>query len=231
MTSKVTYLGDLRTSSIHLQSGSEIISDAPLDNNGKGEAFSPTDTVANALASCMMTVMGIKARDLNVDFVGSTASVTKIMQAEPRRIGAVEIVFDMKGVTDEKTKTIIITEQENVTSSENCIYENAIFNFNLVNQIAAIAYKQGIQSILIEGEGVLIAKDDTHDFADKVSVLLSDATKRQMIGERGRQYAQEKWGAGVLAKKVAKFYKSTINQKSSLTRYMETRIGNAKGTT
>jgi len=89
----------------------------------------------------------------------------------------------------------------------------------------------GTKSILIEGEGVLIAKDDIHDFADKVSVLLSDERKRQMIGERGRQYAQEKWGAGVLAKKVAKFYKSTINQKSSLSRYMETRIGNAKGTT
>jgi uncharacterized OsmC-like protein len=107
MTSKVTYLGDLRTSSIHLQSGSEIISDAPLDNNGKGEAFSSTDTVANALASCMMTVMGIKARDLNVDFVGSTAAVTKIMQAEPRRISAIEIVFDMNVATDEKTKTIL----------------------------------------------------------------------------------------------------------------------------
>jgi glycosyltransferase involved in cell wall biosynthesis len=89
----------------------------------------------------------------------------------------------------------------------------------------------GTKSILIEGEGVLIAKDDTHDFADKVSILLSGARKRQMIGERGRQYAQEKWGAAVLAKKVAKFYKSTINQKSSLSRYMETRIGNAKGIT
>ena len=107
MTSKVTYLGDLRTSSIHLQSGSEIISDAPLDNNGKGEAFSPTDTVANALASCMMTVMGIKARDLNVDFSGSTAEVTKIMQPEPRRINAIEIVFDMNLFADEKTKTIL----------------------------------------------------------------------------------------------------------------------------
>jgi uncharacterized OsmC-like protein len=107
MTSKVTYLGDLRTSSVHLQSGTEIISDAPLDNNGKGEAFSPTDTVANALASCMMTVMGIKARDLNVDFVGSTAGVTKLMQAEPRRINAIEIVFDMNVATDEKTKTIL----------------------------------------------------------------------------------------------------------------------------
>ncbi|ABQ05407.1 MULTISPECIES: OsmC family protein [Flavobacterium] len=107
MTSKVTYLGDLRTKSIHIQSGSEIISDAPLDNNGKGEAFSPTDTVANALASCMMTIMGIKARDLEVDFTGSTAEVTKIMNAEPRRIGAIEIVFQMKSNADEKSKTIL----------------------------------------------------------------------------------------------------------------------------
>lgn len=107
MTSKVTYLGDLRTSSIHIQSGSEIISDAPLDNNGKGEAFSPTDTVANALASCMFTIMGIKARDLNVDLAGSTAEVTKIMNAEPRRIGAIEVVFELKSNADEKSKTIL----------------------------------------------------------------------------------------------------------------------------
>ena len=96
--------------------------------------------------------------------------------------------------------------------------------------VVAIA-ELGTKSILIEGEGVLIAKDDINDVADKVSVLLSDAPKRQMIGEKGRQYAQEKWGAGVLAKKVAKFYKSTINQKSSLSRYMDTRIGNAKEST
>jgi len=89
----------------------------------------------------------------------------------------------------------------------------------------------GTKSILIEGEGVLIAKDDTEDFADKVSILLSDASKRKMIGEKGRRYAQEKWGADVLAKKVAKFYKSAINQKSSLSRYMDTRIGNVKGST
>jgi 1,2-diacylglycerol 3-alpha-glucosyltransferase len=96
--------------------------------------------------------------------------------------------------------------------------------------VVAIA-ELGTKSILIEGEGVLIAKDDINDFADKVSALLSDAPKRQMIGEKGRQYAQEKWGAGVLAKKVAKFYKSTINQKSSLSRYMDTRISNAKEST
>ena len=101
-TSKVTYLGDLRTSSIHLQSGSEIISDAPLDNNGKGEAFSPTDTVANGLASCMFTVMGIKARDLDVDFSGSTAEVTKIMGTEPRRIREIHVTFHFSINPDEK---------------------------------------------------------------------------------------------------------------------------------
>lgn len=106
-TSKVTYLGDLRTSSIHLQSGSEIISDAPIDNKGKGEAFSPTDTVANGLASCMFTVMGIKAREMDVDFSGSTAEVTKLMVADPRRISEIHVTFNMNLEADEKTKTIL----------------------------------------------------------------------------------------------------------------------------
>ena len=106
-TSKVTYLGDLRTSSIHINSGSEIISDAPLDNNGKGEAFSPTDTVANGLATCMFTVMGIKARDMEVDLSNSTAEVTKIMAADPRRISEIHIVFNFNIAVDEKTKTIL----------------------------------------------------------------------------------------------------------------------------
>ena len=107
MTSKITYLGDLRTSSIHLQSGTEILSDAPTDNNGKGEAFSPTDLLANALGSCMMTIMAIKARDLNVDLTGSTVGVTKIMQAEPRKVARIEIVMDMAITADEKTKVIL----------------------------------------------------------------------------------------------------------------------------
>lgn len=106
-TSKVTYLGELRTSSIHINSGSEIISDAPLDNNGKGEAFSPTDTVANALASCMFTVMGIKAREMEVDFSGSIAEVTKIMGTDPRRITEIHVTFSMSINPDEKTKTIL----------------------------------------------------------------------------------------------------------------------------
>jgi glycosyltransferase involved in cell wall biosynthesis len=89
----------------------------------------------------------------------------------------------------------------------------------------------GTKSILIEGEGVLIAKDSVDDFADKVSVLLSDESKRKIIGAKGRQYAQEKWGANVLAKKISKFYKNAITQKSSLVRYMDTRVHNAKGST
>ena len=106
-TSKVTYLGDLRKSSIHLASGSEIISDAPIDNNGKGEAFSPTDTVANALASCMFTVMGIKAQDLNVDFPNSTAEVTKIMGTEPRRIIEIHVTFSMNVEVTDKERIIL----------------------------------------------------------------------------------------------------------------------------
>lgn len=106
-TSKVTYLGGLRTSSIHLQSGSKIITDAPTDNNGKGEAFSPTDSIANGLASCMFTVMGIKAHEMGVDFSDSTAEVTKIMAAEPRRISEIHVSFDMNLAADEKTKTIL----------------------------------------------------------------------------------------------------------------------------
>ncbi|MFL9837525.1 OsmC family protein [Flavobacterium sp. ST-75] len=107
MTSKVTYLGDLRTSSVHLQSGSEIISDAPLDNNGKGEAFSPTDTVANALATCMFTIMGIKARDMGVSMRGSVAEVTKTMAADPRRISKIKVVFNLKSDADEKARIIL----------------------------------------------------------------------------------------------------------------------------
>lgn len=107
MTSKITYLGDLRTTSVHLQSGTEILSDAPTDNHGKGEAFSPTDTVANALASCMFTVMGIKARDLDVDFSNSTAEVTKIMGTEPRRITEIHVTFNMNIAVSDKEKTIL----------------------------------------------------------------------------------------------------------------------------
>ena len=107
MTSKITYLGDLRTSSIHLQSGTEILSDAPTDNHGRGEAFSPTDLVANALGSCMISIMAIKSKDLDLDLIGSTVAVTKIMQAEPRKIAKIITVLEMSIDTTEKNKTIL----------------------------------------------------------------------------------------------------------------------------
>src|SRR5690606_4288050 len=108
MTSEVIYLGDLRTKSTHIASQSEILSDAPIDNNGTGEAFSPTDYVANALASCMLTIMGIKAREMNEDISQSRAEVTKIMQSDPTRIGEIEVkIFMTLKQADTIPKTIL----------------------------------------------------------------------------------------------------------------------------
>jgi uncharacterized OsmC-like protein len=106
-TSNITYVGDLRTVCIHLQSGTQILTDAPTDNHGKGEAFSPTDLVATALGSCMVSIMGIKSKDLNVDLKDSTVSITKIMQSEPRKIAKIEVILDMSIETSEKNKAIL----------------------------------------------------------------------------------------------------------------------------
>jgi len=107
MTSKVTYLGGLRTEAQHLPSQEIIITDAPKDNQGKGEAFSPTDLVATALASCMITIMGIKARDLGIDLTGTQAEITKIMGTEPRRISALQIQLTFNSSFDSKTQTLL----------------------------------------------------------------------------------------------------------------------------
>ncbi len=107
-TVKTTYLGDLRTENIHLQSGNKIYTDAPVDNQGKGEAFSPTDLMATSFGSCIMTIMGIVARDNNIDIVGTELNITKIMAADPRRVSEVvaEFVFPNKAYTDEEKKII-----------------------------------------------------------------------------------------------------------------------------
>ena len=107
MTSKVNYLGDLRTSAIHIASEKNIITDAPIDNQGKGEAFSPTDTVATALASCLLTIMGIKARDLNIDITKTSAEVTKVMASNPRRISEIEITVNFTKSYDQRIKKIL----------------------------------------------------------------------------------------------------------------------------
>jgi putative redox protein len=108
MTSKVFFEGQLRTTCTHLQSGQQIITDAPTDNNGKGEAFSPTDLIATGLAACMITVMGIKADTSGWDINGAELFVTKIMASNPRRISEIHIKIKMPQKSfDEKTKSIL----------------------------------------------------------------------------------------------------------------------------
>ncbi len=107
MTAKVTYTGELRTTCVHLRSGDSFITDAPVDNNGLGQAFSPTDTVATGLASCIVTMMGMKANGLGVDLVNTTAEVTKHMAANPRRISKIEIVLSLPAVVSEKDRKIL----------------------------------------------------------------------------------------------------------------------------
>ncbi|MBN8784328.1 MAG: osmotically inducible protein OsmC [Sphingobacteriales bacterium SCN 48-20] len=110
MTSSVIYNGDLRTTCTHLQSNSSIETDAPVDNNGRGERFSPTDLLATSLATCMLTVMGIKARTMGFDLNDLKVDVLKIMKADPRRVGGIHLtvhVPDSLRDIDDKTKTIL----------------------------------------------------------------------------------------------------------------------------
>ncbi|MBA4239196.1 MAG: osmotically inducible protein OsmC [Sphingobacteriaceae bacterium] len=107
ITSKVTYLGELRTEATHIQSNTTIHTDAPKDNHGKGEMFSPTDLVATALASCMISIMGIVSMKDGITPVdGAIAEVTKVMYADPRRIGEIHITvtFPKKNYTDKEKK-------------------------------------------------------------------------------------------------------------------------------
>lgn len=108
MTSRVIYQGNLRTTLTHLYSGNSITNDAPLDNHGLAQAFSPTDLVATALGSCIITTMGIKTSDMNLDLKGTELDVTKVMANEPRRIAEIQITikFPPNSFTD-KEKTIL----------------------------------------------------------------------------------------------------------------------------
>ena len=109
MTSTVIYKGALRTEMQHVQSGSIIENDAPVDNHGKGERFSPTDMVATALGSCMLTTMGIKAQTLSIDLTGTTVEITKIMKLEPRRIGGIKayVTFPEDVTEDEHLRELL----------------------------------------------------------------------------------------------------------------------------
>lgn len=108
MTSTVEYLGDLRTKNVHLKSKEEVLTDAPIDNKGKGEKFSPTDLLATSLASCMLTIVGIKANESDFTIEGASAEVTKIMSSNPRRVSEVmvHLIFPQQDYS-EKQKVII----------------------------------------------------------------------------------------------------------------------------
>ncbi|TXB65462.1 OsmC family protein [Vicingus serpentipes] len=108
ITSKITYLGSLRTEATHLKSGKTILTDAPTDNHGKGEAFSPTDLVATALASCMVSILGIVANTSNINLGNIEAEITKIMSANPRKISEIiiDISFTNQTYTDKEKKVL-----------------------------------------------------------------------------------------------------------------------------
>ena len=103
------YLGDLRTEDTHQQSGNKVITDAPTDNNGRGEAFSPTDLVCASLSSCMMTLMGMVAQREGIDMKNMSSEITKIMTSNPRKIAEIQIVFSHPGlgVTDTQKQKLM----------------------------------------------------------------------------------------------------------------------------
>jgi uncharacterized OsmC-like protein len=141
MTSTVVYEGNLRTVCTHEKSGSIIETDAPPDNQGLGERFSPTDMVATALGTCMLTIMGIKARDMNVDIKGIKIDVEKIMKADPRRIGGINLTFHLPDTlqVDEKQKTILERAANTcpvMYSIHPDIVVNVTFNWKPENQLA-----------------------------------------------------------------------------------------------
>jgi uncharacterized OsmC-like protein len=109
MTATVVYKGELRCECTHLQSGTVIETDAPTDNRGKGERFSPTDTLCVALATCIITTMALKATDMKIDLAGTAIDVTKHMIADPRRIGKIDVIlnFEASLQLEEKDKTIL----------------------------------------------------------------------------------------------------------------------------
>ncbi len=103
----IDYQGELHCSATHLRSGKQIETDAPLDNNGKGEAFSPTDLMSTSLGLCMVTIMGIKARDMDIDLRGTKISVGKVMASNPRRISEIHLKLTVPTVLSEKEQQIL----------------------------------------------------------------------------------------------------------------------------
>ena len=114
MTSKIIYEGYLRTKATHIHSGNDMITDAPIDNNGKGEYFSPTDLLATSLASCMLTIIGIYSKNNNLTVEGAKAEVTKEMSKDPRQIKTIKVNLDFTGLDiSSKTQSVFKKLAEN----------------------------------------------------------------------------------------------------------------------
>ena len=129
---KIVYSGNLRTEATHTQSGDSITTDAPTDNNGKGEAFSPTDLFASSLGSCMLTIMGIAAQTHGLNIDGSSIQINKIMGKNPRRVASLDITIDINGEFNEKDKKILIKAAKHCPVSKSIhpdIDEQITFNF------------------------------------------------------------------------------------------------------
>jgi putative redox protein len=132
-TTRTIYKGDLRTEMTHVRSGSVITTDAPVDNKGKGEYFSPTDLVASALGSCILTIMGIAANKHGFSIEGASCRITKIMTDKPRKIGEIKIDFDFTGGTfTEKEKKILdycVKTCPVSLSLHESVFQNVTMNF------------------------------------------------------------------------------------------------------
>ena len=136
MTASIIYKGDLRCEATHIQSESIVETDAPRDNRGKGERFSPTDTLCVSLATCMLTTMGIKASDMNVDISHSKADVTKHMAKDPRRVSKIEVTVSLPENINEKDRIILENAGNNcpVAKSVHPDIELAlVYNWKLAN--------------------------------------------------------------------------------------------------
>ncbi len=133
-TAKSIYLGDLRTEATHLKSGEKICTDAPLDNEGKGAFFSPTDLLATSLGSCMLTIMGIAARTHQINIEHTQVKITKVMAADPRRVSEIHIVFDMPNRSySDKEKAILKNAAVNCPVAKSLhpdIIQKVIFNYS-----------------------------------------------------------------------------------------------------
>lgn len=129
MTASIIYKGDLRCEATHLQSGSTIETDAPTDNRGKGERFSPTDLLCVSLGTCIITTMGIKAGDMGIDLKDATMEVTKHMLPDPRRVGGIDVIIHLPEGLNVEEKDRLILER----TGDNCPVQKSISSAMEVN--------------------------------------------------------------------------------------------------